>query len=57
MLRFYVVADYRKRSTQLGTRFAYIPLEVLPFASTPIMRYLEKSEGWLYVPRVTTPSC
>lgn len=50
--RFYVVADYTKRSAQLGARFNYIPLEVLPIAFTPVNRHVEKCEGGTCVLRM-----
>ena len=34
--KFVVIADERKNSTQLGTSFKYVPIEVLPLAYKPI---------------------
>lgn len=42
--RFIIVSDYRKRVAQLGTR-APVPVEVIPFARSPITRYLESLGG------------
>lgn len=41
--KFYVIADYRKESQTLGTKWKKgIPLEVLPGAYVPIMKNVEK---------------
>ncbi|WFD32737.1 ribose-5-phosphate isomerase [Malassezia sp. CBS 17886] len=41
--KFVVVADYRKRSAVLGTSWTQgIPVEVAPFASTHVLRMLER---------------
>lgn len=39
-----IVADYRKLSSQLGTRFP-VPLEVLSFAAQPVLNRLTKLGG------------
>jgi len=42
---FVVVADSRKKSTQLGTSFKYIPVEVLPIAYKPIQALIKEKYG------------
>lgn len=42
---FVVIADYRKRTSRLGTAWAYIPIEVLPLAYVPIKSTIEEHFG------------
>ena len=42
---FVVIADERKDSTQLGTSFKYIPIEVLPLAYRPLQNTIEAKFG------------
>jgi len=49
---FVVVADYRKNSTQLGTSFKYIPIEVLPIAYRPLQALVKEKFGGEVVMRM-----
>lgn len=44
--RFVVIADYRKKSKQLGTEWRNgVPLEVIPEGYAPVMRTLARMGG------------
>ena len=38
---FVVIADERKNSSQLGSSFKYVPVEVLPLAYKPLQLWIE----------------
>ena len=40
---FVVIADDRKKSTQLGTSWKYVPIEVLDLAYKPVQKNIEVS--------------
>ncbi|XP_040574385.1 ribose-5-phosphate isomerase [Lepeophtheirus salmonis] len=42
---FVVIADYRKKSTKLGTSWKYVPIEVLPLAYKPVQNFIERTFG------------
>ncbi len=38
---FVVIADSRKRSNRLGTKFQFVPVEVLPMAYRPVTEAIQ----------------
>lgn len=45
--RFFLVADYRKKSEELGEKWKSIPIEVCRSAHVPVSKRIEKTEGGL----------
>ncbi|KAJ1373785.1 ribose 5-phosphate isomerase [Parelaphostrongylus tenuis] len=55
--KFFVIADSSKESAILGEHFSYIPIEVLPFAASCVLRTLPRLEGGSAQLRMATKKC
>ncbi|VDL62419.1 unnamed protein product [Nippostrongylus brasiliensis] len=55
--KFFVIADSSKESTQLGEHYGYIPIEVLPFAASSVLRSLPRTEGGTAQLRMAVKKC
>ncbi|KJH51365.1 ribose 5-phosphate isomerase A [Dictyocaulus viviparus] len=55
--RFYVIADSSKESTNLGEHCNHIPIEVLPFAASTVLRSLPRTEGGTAQLRMSVKKC
>ncbi|KAL6727654.1 hypothetical protein Aduo_009512 [Ancylostoma duodenale] len=55
--KFFVIADSSKESVNLGEHYNHIPIEVLPFAASSVMRSLPRTEGGTVQLRMATKKC
>uniref|UniRef100_A0A7I4YA04 ribose-5-phosphate isomerase n=2 Tax=Haemonchus contortus TaxID=6289 RepID=A0A7I4YA04_HAECO len=55
--KFFVIADSSKESVKLGDHYNHIPLEVLPFAATAVLRSLPRTEGGTAQLRMALNKC
>ncbi|VDM37508.1 unnamed protein product [Toxocara canis] len=54
---FFVIADSSKQSTVLGEKFLSIPIEVVPTAYVPVMKWIKQQEGGECVLRMAQKKC
>uniref|UniRef100_A0A0M3I540 ribose-5-phosphate isomerase n=1 Tax=Ascaris lumbricoides TaxID=6252 RepID=A0A0M3I540_ASCLU len=54
---FFVIADSSKQSTVLGEKFLSIPIEVVPSAYVPVMKWIKQQEGGECVLRMAQRKC
>ncbi|MFH4980670.1 hypothetical protein AB6A40_007379 [Gnathostoma spinigerum] len=54
---FFVIADIGKDSKVLGEKFHHLPIEVVPSAYVPVMRWIQNREGGECVLRMAVKKC
>uniref|UniRef100_A0A0K0DP75 ribose-5-phosphate isomerase n=1 Tax=Angiostrongylus cantonensis TaxID=6313 RepID=A0A0K0DP75_ANGCA len=55
--KFFVIADSSKESVNLGEHYSHIPIEVLPFAVSSVLRALPRLEGGSAQLRMAVKKC